>query len=174
MTQEQLAEKCGTTKTYISRIENDASDIRLSTLLRIIREGLGGQINISITDWVCDTEHNNVHNQWRGFWVFLYFSFQIRFGVVGQKRSRSVLTFRFAAFSSPPIPRHSLCTGVVCKCEHLNWQWCFKQKKFFFNSSWLKKSAGEIRWISIKSLRWDRGKFALSNGWPRVKDLGRS
>ena len=50
MTQEELAEKCGTTKTYISRIENDASDIRLSTLLRIIREGLGGQINISITD----------------------------------------------------------------------------------------------------------------------------
>lgn len=50
MTQEQLAEKCGTTKTYISRIENDASDIRLSTLLRIIKEGLGGQINISITD----------------------------------------------------------------------------------------------------------------------------
>jgi DNA-binding XRE family transcriptional regulator len=50
MTQKQLAEKCGTTKTYISRIENDASDIRLSTLLRIIREGLGGQINISITD----------------------------------------------------------------------------------------------------------------------------
>lgn len=50
MTQEQLAEKCGTTKTYISRIENDASDIRLSTLLRIIREGLGGQISISITN----------------------------------------------------------------------------------------------------------------------------
>jgi len=49
LTQEQLAEKCGTTKTYISRIENDASDIRLSTLLRIIREGLGGHINISIT-----------------------------------------------------------------------------------------------------------------------------
>jgi DNA-binding XRE family transcriptional regulator len=49
MTQEQLAEKCGTTKNYISRIENDASDIRLSTLLRIIREGLGGKVNISIT-----------------------------------------------------------------------------------------------------------------------------
>nr|GFD58958.1 hypothetical protein [Tanacetum cinerariifolium] len=31
MTQEQLAAKCGTTKTYISRIENNASDIRLST-----------------------------------------------------------------------------------------------------------------------------------------------
>ena len=50
LTQEQLAEKCGTTKTYISRIENDASDIRLSTLLRIIRVGLGGHINISITN----------------------------------------------------------------------------------------------------------------------------
>jgi DNA-binding XRE family transcriptional regulator len=50
LTQEQLAEKCGTTKTYISRIENDASDIRLSTLLRLIREGLGGHINISITN----------------------------------------------------------------------------------------------------------------------------
>ena len=50
LTQEQLAEKCGTTKTYISRIENNASDIRLSTLLRIIREGLGGDINISITN----------------------------------------------------------------------------------------------------------------------------
>jgi DNA-binding XRE family transcriptional regulator len=34
MTQEQLARKCGTTKTYISRIENDASDIRLSTLMQ--------------------------------------------------------------------------------------------------------------------------------------------
>lgn len=50
MTQQELAEKCGTTKTYISRIENDASDIRLSTLLRIIREGLGGQISISISN----------------------------------------------------------------------------------------------------------------------------
>jgi transcriptional regulator with XRE-family HTH domain len=45
-----LAQKCGTTKTYISRIENDASDIRLSTLLRIIRDGLGANLNISISD----------------------------------------------------------------------------------------------------------------------------
>jgi len=44
MTQEELAVKVGTTKNYISRIENDASDIRLSTLLRIIREGLGGKL----------------------------------------------------------------------------------------------------------------------------------
>ena len=48
LTQEQLAEKCGTTKTYISRIENNASDIRLSTLMRIIREGFGGHLKLSV------------------------------------------------------------------------------------------------------------------------------
>jgi len=48
LTQTQLAEKCGTTKTYISRIENDASDIRLSTLMRIIQVGLGAHLKISI------------------------------------------------------------------------------------------------------------------------------
>lgn len=48
MTQEQLAKKCGTTKTYISRIENNASDIRLSTLMRIIREGFGGHLRLSL------------------------------------------------------------------------------------------------------------------------------
>ena len=48
MTQEQLAEKCGTTKTYISRIENNASDIRLSTLMRIISEGFGGHLRLNV------------------------------------------------------------------------------------------------------------------------------
>ena len=48
LTQEQLAAKCGTTKSYISRIENNASDIRLSTLMRIIREGLGGRLHLSV------------------------------------------------------------------------------------------------------------------------------
>ena len=48
LTQEELAERCGTTKTYISRIENDASDIRLSTLMRIIQEGLGGHLKLSV------------------------------------------------------------------------------------------------------------------------------
>jgi transcriptional regulator with XRE-family HTH domain len=48
MTQEQLAEKCGTTKNYISRIENDASDIRLSTLMRIIRDGFGQHLILSV------------------------------------------------------------------------------------------------------------------------------
>lgn len=49
LTQEQLAEKCGTSKSYISRIENNASDIRLSTLMRIINEGLGGHLKLSLT-----------------------------------------------------------------------------------------------------------------------------
>lgn len=48
LTQEELAFKCGTTKNYISRIENNASDIRLSTLMRIIREGLGGHLRLSL------------------------------------------------------------------------------------------------------------------------------
>ena len=48
LTQQQLAEKVGTTKSYISRIENNASDIRLSTLMRIIREGLGGHLKLSL------------------------------------------------------------------------------------------------------------------------------
>jgi len=49
MTQEQLAQKVGTTKSYISRIENDASDIRLSTLMRIVQEGLGAHLKLSLT-----------------------------------------------------------------------------------------------------------------------------
>jgi DNA-binding XRE family transcriptional regulator len=48
MTQSQLAEKCGTTKTYISRIENNASDIRLSTLMRIMQDGFGRHLRLSI------------------------------------------------------------------------------------------------------------------------------
>ena len=48
MTQQKLADKVGTTKKYISRIENNASDIRLSTLMRIIRDGLGGSLTLSV------------------------------------------------------------------------------------------------------------------------------
>ena len=48
LTQEQLAEKCGTTKSYISRIENNASDIRLSTLMRILNIGLGVSLKLSL------------------------------------------------------------------------------------------------------------------------------
>ena len=48
MTQEELAEKCGTNKSYISRIENNSSDIRLSTLMKIIQQGLGGRLKLTI------------------------------------------------------------------------------------------------------------------------------
>ena len=48
MTQEELAEKCRTNKAYISRIENNASDIKLSTLMRIIQQGLGGQLKLTL------------------------------------------------------------------------------------------------------------------------------
>ncbi|MCG9880747.1 MAG: helix-turn-helix domain-containing protein [Bacteroidia bacterium] len=48
MTQEELAQKCGTNKSYISRIENNASDIRLSTLMKIIRTGLGGHLKLTL------------------------------------------------------------------------------------------------------------------------------
>jgi DNA-binding XRE family transcriptional regulator len=48
LTQEQLAEKCGTTKSYISRIENNASDIRLSTIMKIFRDGFGKQLRLVV------------------------------------------------------------------------------------------------------------------------------
>jgi len=48
MTQEQLAEKVGTKKSYISRLENGKCDIQLSTLYRIFELGLGKQVNLLI------------------------------------------------------------------------------------------------------------------------------
>jgi transcriptional regulator with XRE-family HTH domain len=48
LTQEQLAKKVGTKKSYISRIENGKCDIRLSTLYRIFEEGLGKRISLLI------------------------------------------------------------------------------------------------------------------------------
>ncbi len=48
MTQEQLANKTGTKKSYISRIETGKSDIQLSTFYRLIEIGLGKTLNISI------------------------------------------------------------------------------------------------------------------------------
>lgn len=48
LTQQELADRAGTTKHYISRIENDASDIRLSTLMRIVQKGLGGKLILSL------------------------------------------------------------------------------------------------------------------------------
>ena len=46
MKQGELAAKYGTNKSYISRIENDASDIKLSTLIKIIKTGLGGELKL--------------------------------------------------------------------------------------------------------------------------------
>ena len=48
LTQEQLADKCGTNKAYISRVENNIKDVRISTLRKIIEIGLGGQLQLSI------------------------------------------------------------------------------------------------------------------------------
>jgi HTH-type transcriptional regulator / antitoxin HipB len=48
MTQEQLAEKTGTKKSFISRIENGKSDIQLSTLYRILELGLGKKVSFTI------------------------------------------------------------------------------------------------------------------------------
>ncbi len=47
LTQEELAEKIGTKKTYISRLENGKADIQLSTLFRIF-EGLGRRVSLTI------------------------------------------------------------------------------------------------------------------------------
>ncbi len=48
MTQEQLAQKTGTRKSFISRIENGHSDIQLSTLYRLVEIGFGKKVNLTI------------------------------------------------------------------------------------------------------------------------------
>ncbi len=48
MTQAELAEKVGTSKSYISKIENNVKEVRLSTLQKIVQLGLGGQLDLSI------------------------------------------------------------------------------------------------------------------------------
>lgn len=48
LTQDELAERTGTKKSYISRIEAGKSEIQLSTLYRIIKQGLGKDLQISI------------------------------------------------------------------------------------------------------------------------------
>jgi DNA-binding XRE family transcriptional regulator len=48
LTQEQLADLVQKKRTYISRIENDGSNMTLKTLFDIVEKGLGGKVNISI------------------------------------------------------------------------------------------------------------------------------
>lgn len=47
LTQQQLADKIGTKKSYISRIENGKSDVQLSTLFKIF-QGLGKRVSVTI------------------------------------------------------------------------------------------------------------------------------
>ena len=48
VTQEELAKRTGTKKSYISRIERGQSDIQISTYYKLIEIGLGKHLNISI------------------------------------------------------------------------------------------------------------------------------
>lgn len=48
LTQEELAKLVGTTKSYISKIENNIKEVRISTLQRIVELGLGGHLQLSI------------------------------------------------------------------------------------------------------------------------------
>lgn len=47
LTKQQLADKIGTKKSYISRIENGKSDVQLSTLFKIFH-GLGKRVSVTI------------------------------------------------------------------------------------------------------------------------------
>jgi len=48
MTQEELGQIIDKKRTYISRVENNGSNITLSTLFDIVEKGLGGKVNITI------------------------------------------------------------------------------------------------------------------------------
>jgi len=48
LTQEQLGQIIGKKRTYISRVENNGSNLTLKTLFEIVEKGLGGKVKISI------------------------------------------------------------------------------------------------------------------------------
>lgn len=48
LTQQQLADKVETTKSYISKIENDVKEVRISTLQKIVELGFGGNLELNI------------------------------------------------------------------------------------------------------------------------------
>ena len=48
LSQEELAKRSGTIKNYISRIENNRSDLEFGTLIKIIEIGLGKKLKIGI------------------------------------------------------------------------------------------------------------------------------
>jgi len=47
LTQEELAERAGTKKSYISKVENGKGNIQLSTLIRIFEKGLNRKIGLT-------------------------------------------------------------------------------------------------------------------------------
>lgn len=47
LTQEQLADKAGTKKSYISKLENGKGNIQFSTLIRIFEQGLNKRIGLT-------------------------------------------------------------------------------------------------------------------------------
>ena len=47
LSQDQLAQKIGTKKSFISRVENGRADIQLSTLVRLF-QGLGRQVRVMV------------------------------------------------------------------------------------------------------------------------------
>ena len=48
LTQEELAEKVGMAKSYISKTAHHVQEVRISTLQKIVELGLGGSIQLSI------------------------------------------------------------------------------------------------------------------------------
>ena len=48
LTQQELADKVGTTKSYISKIENSVKEARISTLEKIVELGFGGKLELNI------------------------------------------------------------------------------------------------------------------------------
>lgn len=49
MTQEDLAERIGKKREFISRIENDCSNLTIKTLRTIVEIGLGGRLKIEVS-----------------------------------------------------------------------------------------------------------------------------
>ena len=48
LAQEELTLKMGSTKSYISKIENDIKEIRLSNLLKLVEVGFDGKLELNI------------------------------------------------------------------------------------------------------------------------------
>ncbi|MDP2188912.1 MAG: helix-turn-helix transcriptional regulator [Sphingobacteriaceae bacterium] len=48
MSKKELAAKCGTSKSLISSLENNAGELKLSTLMKIIQKGFGGHLKLTL------------------------------------------------------------------------------------------------------------------------------